>query len=495
MCVQIRLTNTLTRQKEVFQPLVAGQVSMYVCGVTVYDHCHVGHARVYVVFDVIARALRQLGYLVRYVRNFTDVDDKIIARALKNGESCDALTERFIAAFHDDMDRLGCHRPDLEPRVTTHLCEIVAMVEQIIARGHAYAVAGEHGGADVYFDVDSFPAYGALSGRAQDDNQAGASERVGHDPRKRSQADFALWKSAKPGEPAWPSPWGLGRPGWHIECSAMSCRHLGDAFDLHGGGKDLVFPHHENELAQSKAANGGAFARYWLHNGFVTIDSEKMSKSLGNFFTIRDVLARFHPQVLRYYLLTAHYTQPLNFSDKSLEDATRRVLYICEKLARARALGAPVAGAPVEAVEAAKAEIDAALCDDFNTPRALAALSEPIALLARALDKPKAPESARTIAAVQTLFERAGAVLGLFDHPEATALAILVQARERLFPPGSPALAEVEAAVAARSEARAAKDWARADEWRQRLAGLGVELRDSRDGTEWRPALHEASAP
>ncbi|MBM4345675.1 MAG: cysteine--tRNA ligase [Deltaproteobacteria bacterium] len=492
----IRLTNTLARQKQPFEPLVPGQIGMYVCGVTVYDYCHVGHARVYVVFDVILRALQRLGYRVRYVRNFTDVDDKIIARAQKNGESCEALTERFIAAFHEDMDRLGCQRPDEEPRVTTHMAEIVSMVQTIIDRGHAYAVAGEFGGQDVYFSVDAFPAYGALSGRSQSDNQAGASERVAEDPRKRNQADFALWKSAKPGEPAWDSPWGAGRPGWHIECSAMSCKHLGPAFDLHGGGKDLVFPHHENELAQSKAANDAEFARYWLHNGFVTIDSEKMSKSLGNFFTIRDVLARFHPQVLRYYLLTAHYTQPLNFSDKALEEATRRVLYVSERLAQAEEIlsrSGLMECPPCAPAQALLDEALDALADDFNTPKVLAVLAELMTLLTPAMAKPKVSENVATIARVHEVVQQLGHVLGLFwPSPAGLAAEIVESARTRLFPPESEQLAWVERLVAERTAARTGKDFSRADELRQELLRGGVEIRDTRDGTVWRPSLGEA---
>ncbi len=495
----LRLHNTLTRQKEAFVPLVPGKVGLYVCGVTVYDYCHVGHARVCVVFDVIQRTLRKLGYDVTYVRNFTDVDDKIIVRANKNGERCEDLTERFIAAFYEDMDRLGCQRPEIEPRVTTHMAEIVQMVGDIIARGHAYVVPGEHQGQDVYFDVQTFAPYGALSGRSQDDNQDGASERVAHDPRKHSQADFALWKSAKPGEPAWPSPWGAGRPGWHIECSAMSCKHLGATFDIHGGGKDLVFPHHENEIAQSKAATGADFARYWLHNGFVTIDSEKMSKSLGNFFTIRDVLRRYHPQVLRYFLLTAHYLQPLNFSDKALDDANRRVLYLYEKLALADQVlsKAQAPKSPESQVFTdARRELIEALSDDFNTPRALAALSEPLQAMVQALDKPKDAAALEVAWYGRALLREAAAVLGLFDQdPPQTIAAILDIARQSRFPDGSEALAEVEQLVAARSEARAAKDFARSDELRGKLAALGVEVRDTREGTVWRPTLADSDRP
>ena len=495
--VSLRLTNTLTRQKETFVPLQPGKVSLYVCGVTVYDYCHVGHARVCVVFDVVQRTLRKLGYDVTYVRNFTDVDDKIIARANKNGESCDDLTKRFIAAFYDDMDRLDCARPEVEPCVTTHMDEIREMIGQIVDRGHGYLVPGEFGGQDVYFDVRSFEAYGALSGRSQDDNQDGASDRVQHDGRKRSQADFALWKSAKPGEPAWNSPWGDGRPGWHIECSAMSCKHLGSTFDIHGGGRDLVFPHHENEIAQARAANDGGFARFWLHNGFVTIDSEKMSKSLGNFFTIRDVLGRYHPQVLRYFLLTAHYLQQLNFSDKALDDANRRVLFIYEKLALADQVlsnfAGPRSAEPAVCTEA-RAEWLEALSDDFNTPRALAALSEPLGALSKALEKPKDLLSQERAYYLRALIREAAEVLGLFHHdPAQTAAEILNLAKDRLFPAGSAAEAEVEKLVADRVAARGAKDFALADELRGKLTLLGVEVRDTREGSQWRPLLGEPS--
>ena len=509
--MQIRIYNTLTRQKEPLQTLQPGKLGLYVCGVTVYDFSHVGHARVYIVFDVVQRTARRLGLDVTYVRNFTDVDDKIIQRANQNGESTDTLTNRMIAAFHEDMDRLDCERPQIEPRVTTHIPEIVAMIGDIMDRGHAYVVPGEQQpdgtqARDVYFDVRTFPTYGALSGRSQDDNEAGASERVDHDTRKRSQADFALWKSAKPGEPFWPSPWGPGRPGWHIECSAMACKHLGETFDVHCGGKDLVFPHHENEIAQAQAANGQLFARQWMHNGFVTIDSEKMSKSLGNFFTIRDVLARFHPQTLRYFLLTAHYLHPLNFSDKSLEEAQRRVIYVYEKLALAESLllarGIDIHGKPdgaePQVVTTAREELISALCDDFNTPKALAALSEPVAALAAAIDKPKATGAIDTMVHVRALIREAAGYLGLFQHPAAATVdEIVEQARVRLFPQGSAILAEVERLMAQRTQARQDKQWQLADEARVKLAELGVEVRDGAKVSEgtaastWRPRLSD----
>lgn len=499
--MQLRIYNTLSRQKEPFEPLVAGKVSLYVCGVTVYDYSHVGHARVYVFFDVVRRTLRHFGYDVKYVRNFTDVDDKIIRRANENGETCDALTSRFIEAFHKDVDeRLECEAPDIEPRVTTHMPEIVAMIQEIIDRGHAYVVPGDDdslpGGKDVYFEVSSFPAYGALSGRSQDDNQEGASDRVQHDSRKHNQADFALWKSAKANEPQWQSPWGQGRPGWHIECSAMSCKHLGSAFDLHGGGKDLIFPHHENEIAQAIAANGDVFSRGWMHLGFLTIDAEKMSKSLGNFFTIREVLDRYHPQVLRYFLLTAHYLHPLNFADKMLDETTRRVLYVYEKMALADEV---IAQNPLylldklpEVVQRAQTDLLNALADDFNTPQALAALSEPLSALAHALQKPKLAANLPMITAVRALIAQAGALLGVFHRPpQQVADEIVETVRERLFPQGTENLREVQDLMLQRQQAREAKDWAAADVLRAKLTERNVEVRDARDASTWRPQLVE----
>lgn len=313
--MSLRLYNSLTRRKEAFKPLVPGKAGMYVCGVTVYDYCHVGHARVMVVFDVIDRWLKQLGYEVNYVRNFTDVDDKIIKRAHERGISIDVLTAEMIAAFHEDVDALGCLRPVSEPRATLHMDEMIAMIGKLLQSGYAYAAES----GDVLYAVRQFEGYGQLSGKNIDDLEAGS--RVEVDESKRDPLDFVLWKMAKPGEPAWDAPWGRGRPGWHIECSAMSCAHLGNTFDIHGGGMDLKFPHHENEIAQACAANGGGFAHYWLHNGFVNINEEKMSKSLGNFFTLREVYGKYHPEVLRMFILGTHYRSPLDFSDAALEAA------------------------------------------------------------------------------------------------------------------------------------------------------------------------------
>ena len=306
--------NTMGSRKEPFVPLAPGKVRMYVCGVTVYDLCHIGHARANVAFDIIVRYLRHAGYDVTYVRNFTDIDDKILRRAAQEGSDYLAVSTKYIRAFHDDFDRLGLLRPDAEPKATENIPEIVALVARLVRGGKAYEVGG-----DVYYSVKGFPGYGKLSGKNVDDLRAGA--RVDVDERKNDPLDFALWKASKPGEPAWESPWGPGRPGWHIECSAMSMKHLGETFDIHGGGKDLVFPHHENEIAQSEAATGKPFARYWLHNGFVNVNNEKMSKSLGNFFTLRDVLAQFKPEVLRFFLASSHYRSPIDYSDQSLTEA------------------------------------------------------------------------------------------------------------------------------------------------------------------------------
>ena len=492
----LRLNNTLTRSKETFEPLVPGKVGMYVCGVTVYDYCHVGHARFCVVFDVVQRVIRKLGYDLTYVRNFTDVDDKIIKRAAERGEPIGELTERFIQAFYEDMDALDCERPDIEPRVSEHMDDIITMVGQIVARDHGYVVEGEGEGSDVYFSVRSLPAYGALSGRKQEDNTDGASDRVDFDARKQDQADFALWKAAKPGEPAWDSPWGPGRPGWHIECSAMSCKHLGTTFDIHAGGRDLIFPHHENEIAQAEAASGQQFVRHWLHNGFVNVDSEKMSKSLGNFFTVRDVLQRYHPQVLRFFLLTTHYGHPINFSDRQLDEATRRVLAFYERLAAADAViatrGAELQGEEPAVFTTARTALMEALSDDFNTPRALAALSEPLRHLSAALLKPG--KQLHTIRAARAFFAEASPLLGLFHHPPARVVDEIVEGvRERLMPTGSEQRAAVERMVDERATARIEKDWARSDALRDELAAMGVEVRDTPTGTVWRPQLGEAS--
>ena len=484
----MKLYNTLTRQKETFEPLEPGRVRMYVCGVTVYDMCHIGHARFLVAFDVVYRALRHMGYEVTYVRNFTDVDDKIIKRANERACTCGDLTSQYIDEFYADVDALDCARPTVEPRVTGYMPQIIELIEKIVANGHGYVSDG-----DVYFDIDSFPQYGKLSGRVIEDMRAGASERVSDDDgKKRNPLDFALWKASKPGEPEWDSPWGKGRPGWHIECSAMSVQNLGAPFDIHGGGKDLIFPHHENEVAQSEAGYGGEFARYWLHNGFVNVDNEKMSKSLGNFFTIRDVLARFHPQVLRYFLLVTHYRSPINFSDKALEEATRRVIYVYETLEKIdKALAGhpePPAGAELhepELVGGLLTAFNEAMADDFNTPKALGALSDVMRFANELADrgKKKTPHKHATLSAIRRSMTEIGQVLGVFQHPPAKILAEIQALLRALLP---VPVEEVEQKVQARRAARDAKDWAGADAIRAELSAIGVEVMDTPGGTVWK---------
>ncbi len=484
--MDIRVFNTMTARKEALAPLQSGKVGMYVCGPTVYDMSHVGHARVYVTFDVVARFLRFAGFQVTYVRNFTDVDDKIIRRSQERGVNPKELSERFIEEFLKDMDALGVERPTHQPRVTEHVPQIVALIEAIIARGHAYPAAG-----DVYFAVRDFPGYGKLSKRNLDDLEAGA--RVEPGEQKRDPLDFALWKAAKPGEPSWDSPWGKGRPGWHIECSAMSGQYLGQTFDLHAGGKDLVFPHHENEIAQSEAASGKPFAKVWMHNGFVQIDNEKMSKSLGNFFTVRQVLEKVEAEALRYFLLGTHYRNPINFSDVALSDAERRVDYLYETLAKVdERLGgaAPSEGEILEreVVEKVMAGFTEALSDDFNTAEALGALGQAFALMndfsdpAKAKGKDKAAV-ARTLRRLRGDVAKIGGVLGLFGQDPK---AVLSRRRTRKAAQKGIGEAKVEALIQDRAAARKAKDFASADRIRGELNALGVEIMDGPTGTTWK---------
>jgi len=454
--MSLQLFNTLKRHKEAFVPLLPGKVGMYVCGVTVYDLCHVGHARSTIVFDIIYRWLLESGFDVRYVRNFTDVDDKIIRRSLDANIAPETLTETMIAEFHQDMDALGCLRPTYEPRATMHMDAMITMIEALIDRDSAYvSVSG-----DVLYAVRSFPAYGKLSGKNIDDLEAGS--RVEVDDDKRDPLDFVLWKMAKPGEPAWDSPWGKGRPGWHIECSAMSCGHLGETFDIHGGGMDLKFPHHENEIAQACAANGGAFARYWLHNGFVNINAEKMSKSLGNFFTIREVTERYAPEVLRMFVLGTHYRSPLDFSDAALDTAKAGLDRLYETQKRIGfSQGIDKVGLP-------QAFIDA-LNDDMNTPEALAVIFETARHINKVLDAGESAEQA-TVA-----FEAMCRLLGI------------VQCQADIwFQSGDVDADRIEAMIRERKQARETRDFARADAVREQLAAEGIILEDSATGTSWK---------
>jgi cysteinyl-tRNA synthetase len=473
----LRVFNTLADQKQDFTPLQPGRVGMYVCGITVYDMIHLGHARMLTAFDVAVRFLRWAGWQVQFVRNWTDVDDNIIRRAKERGQDPKQFAEHFIAECRRDMQALGVAAADLEPKATDHIPEMIAIIGKLIERGHAYPSQG-----DVYFSVRSYPAYGKLSKRNLDDLLAGA--RVDPGEQKRDPLDFALWKAAKPGEPAsvtWQSPWGPGRPGWHIECSAMSQKYLGVTFDVHGGGKDLVFPHHENEMAQSEAASGQDLAHYWLHNGFVTIDSEKMSKSLGNFRTIRDLLARWDGEALRAFLLSTHYRHPINFVEAAIVEADRRVDYFYESLAKADAYLAQkkFAGAAEPVAEHVQAFRDA-MEDDFNTAEALARVERVYGLLNARIDAKARPDE---VAALSKTARTLAAVLGLSSRAPVEAIRerrALAAARNGIDP------AWVEERISARLAARKAKDFARADAIRAEVTARGVELRDGPQGTDWR---------
>ncbi|MFA9462569.1 cysteine--tRNA ligase [Thiohalorhabdus methylotrophus] len=466
----LHVYNSLTRQKERFEPADPAHVRMYVCGMTVYDDCHMGHARVMVVFDMVVRYLRARGFGVEYVRNITDIDDKIIARAAENNEPVDALTERVIARMHEDLDALGVLRPDIEPRATQSVEQMIAMIQGLIDRGYAYATDS----GDVYYAVQKFENYGRLSGESVEDLRAGA--RVEAEPGKRDPLDFALWKAAKPGEPAWDAPWGKGRPGWHIECSAMSTNHLGCTLDIHGGGADLRFPHHENEIAQSEAALDCTFAKYWIHNGFVRVDDEKMAKSLGNFFTIREVMEQYDPEILRFFLMSSHYRSPLNYTEDNLRGATEGLERLYTALEDVDSVVYEDPDHVDEDLLPWVVRFRTAMDDDFNTPEALAALFE----LAREVNKRKEedPDGARAAAGALKLL---GGWLGLLERDPKAFLQ-----RDT---GGLPA-EEIEKLIEQRAEARKSKDFATADAIRDRLAEHGIELEDRADGTVWRRGSH-----
>jgi len=490
--VSIKIFNTLGGVKEPFSPLKQGRVGMYVCGVTVYDLCHIGHARAAVVFDVVYRYLRYSGYEVIYVRNFTDIDDKIIRRANEEGSTAREVAERYIAAFYQDMDALGVLRPTHEPKATDHVAEMIAHVQKLVAQGHAYPVDG-----DVYFSVESYPSYGKLSKRRLDERVAGA--RVEVDARKRSPLDFALWKASKPGEPSWPSPWGEGRPGWHIECTVMGQKYLGPTLDIHGGGRDLIFPHHENEVAQAEAAIEEPFVRYWMHNGFVNINQEKMSKSLGNFFTIREVLKQVHPEVLRFFLLSHHYRSPLDYSDVSVQEAAAgldRLYGVLQRIDEAMADREAPAQVPAnelsdetravhEAVLGLFFQFENAMNDDFNTAEALGHVHKCARQVGAYLHEgfDPSPKSLAVLRYAAESLRKLGGVLGLLQaEPEAYFGAKKQGAVEAkgLDP------ATIEAKIAERNQARKDKDWKRADAVRDELTALGVVLEDGPGGTTWK---------
>ncbi|MBL8038456.1 MAG: cysteine--tRNA ligase [Nitrospira sp.] len=486
----LKLFNTLTGRQEVFEPIEPNKVRMYVCGVTVYDYCHIGHARSALVFDVLRRYLESCGYAVIFVKNFTDVDDKIIKRANEQGVSCDVVTAKYIQAYHEDMGRLGIRVATEEPKATEHIVDIIQLTEQLVDKGLAYIVGG-----DVYFEVAKYPEYGRLSKRRLEDLQAGA--RVDVDERKRHPMDFALWKSSKPGEPAWESPWGPGRPGWHIECSAMSIRHLGETFDIHGGGMDLIFPHHENEIAQSCGATGKEFARYWVHNGFVQINKEKMSKSLGNFFTIREIFEKSEwseevtGEMLRYFLLSTHYHGPLDFSDQALKEAKNALNGFYDLFGRLAEPGGHTTPdqSLSQALDRCRVAFRAAMDDNLNTPVAIAALQGLRNDVNKLTETGLSSEGRKQ---VRQEFRSLGNIFGLFQSDKWQFGSIVVpigqaQETDKALPIGVKKSGlsdhEIEGLLRERNEARGKKQFKRADEIRQSLADHGIIIEDKPDGT------------
>ncbi len=480
---QLVIYDSLTASKQPLQPLTAGKVGMYVCGMTVYDFCHIGHARVMVAFDLVVRWLTQLGYEVNYVRNITDIDDKIIARAIENNEDISTLTERFIKAMHEDAAALGCLSPTAEPRATDHIDEMQQMIATLVEGQHAYA--SDNG--DVYYAVESFADYGKLSKRKLDEMQAGS--RVEVDSGKRNPFDFVLWKAAKAGEPQWASPWGQGRPGWHIECSAMSTKCLGATFDIHGGGHDLQFPHHENEIAQSEAATGCVYANNWMHVGFINVDGEKMSKSLGNFFTIRDVIAKYHPETVRFFLLSSHYRSQVNFSDKALDEAHNSLSRLYQALKaveqcndKALERGETVNDQWINSAfsSAAGQAFIAAMNDDFNSSAAISVLFGLAKEINRAI---KADDAEHAWQYAQQLIALARP-LNILQQPVAQFLQAVIGDE----PSDGLSDTQIDELITQRQEAKASNDFARADEIRVALKDAGIELEDARGGTTWRRA-------
>ncbi len=481
---KMKIFNTMTRKKEEFVPVEDGKVKIYACGVTVYDLCHIGHARSAIVFDVIRRYFRYKGFDVTYIRNFTDIDDKIINRAKEEGIPWHEVAKKYTEEYYRDMDALGIERADIEPKATEYINDMIEMIKGLIDKGHAYVVDG-----DVFFSVDSFKDYGKLSKRSMDELKAGA--RVEVDKRKRNPLDFALWKASKEGEPSWPSPWGPGRPGWHIECSVMSMKHLGETFDIHGGGADLIFPHHENEIAQSEAYTGKPFARYWVHNGFITIAKEKMSKSLGNFFTIRDILERFDPEVVRIFLLSTHYRSPIEFSEDQLRETeaaldrfystVMRVEGYLQRMSK-KQKDNPEQKRMEEVLETLPRRFEEAMDDDFNTALAIGHLFEAIKEINRYLDaRPSGPKAQETLTRAIELLRSIGGVLNIFQRsPRQWHLSLLKTRKVDITEE------EIERKIAERQEARKQKDWQKADSIRDELLKHGIVLEDTLQGTVWR---------
>ncbi len=481
---RMKIYSTLTGKKEEFTPVEPGRVKMYACGVTVYDHCHIGHARSAVVFDVMRRYLKFKGYAFTYVRNFTDIDDKIINRAKQEGISWKEVAEKYTASYYHDMDSLGVGRADVEPKATDHIAEIIAIVRGLVEKGYAYEAGGS-----IYFEVSRFADYGKLSKRDLDDMMAGA--RVEVDERKRNPMDFALWKASKEGEPSWDSPWGPGRPGWHIECSAMSLKHLGETFDIHGGGADLIFPHHENEIAQSEAFTGKPFVKYWVHNGFITVDKEKMSKSLGNFFTIQEIIGKFDAEVVRFFLLSTHYRSPIEFSDEQLREAETSIDRYYTTAIRIRDfLGADQAKETAsvdekplgEFLEKFRGRFGEAMDDDFNTALAIGIIFELIRTLNKYLDgKPSGQQAVRLVKNADEFLREAGDVLNIFNRtPEEWYRALMAVKRVGLTE------SDILGRIRQRQEAREGKDWAAADRIRKELEEQGIILEDKKNGTGWK---------
>lgn len=471
----ITIYDSMSGQKRPFTPLEAGKVGIYVCGMTVYDYCHIGHARVMVGFDVVVRWLRHIGYDVNYVRNITDIDDKIINRAKENGESIYQLTDRFIKAMHEDADNLGCERPNSEPKATDFIPQMQHLIQTLESKKLAYQGAT----GDVYYAVENFAEYGKLSKRRLADMQAGASERVNVETDKKNPFDFVLWKAAKQTEPSetkWQSPWGVGRPGWHIECSAMSTCCLGDTFDIHGGGHDLQFPHHENEIAQSEGATGKTYANNWMHVGFINVDGEKMSKSLGNFFTIRDVMGQFHPETIRFFILSSHYRSPVNFSDSALKEARTSLTRLYQALKSVENLTQPAGEIDKTPFEI---PFNQAMCDDFNSAGAVSVLFSLAREINKAVNLATAEGNAQALA-LATLLKDLAQPLNILQLNPTDFLQAKVGETTGLSD------SEIEAFIEARKQAKADKDFAKADQIRHDLKAQGIELEDGKNGTTWR---------
>jgi cysteinyl-tRNA synthetase len=473
--MSIQIYNSLHRKKEPFAPLTPGHVNMYVCGPTVYDDAHIGHARSVVVFDMIVKYLKMRNYTVTYIRNYTDIDDKIIQRAQERNITTEELSRQYIQAFDRDMSALFVQQPDMAPKATEHIPEIIQLVASLIQKGNAYEISG-----DVFFSVESHDNYGCLSGRKLEDMAAGA--RVNIDTRKHNPHDFALWKSAKPGEPFWESPWGKGRPGWHIECSAMSMKYLGQSFDIHGGGKDLIFPHHENEIAQSEAANGSAYAKYWVHNGFVNINREKMSKSLGNVVLIKTLVEKYPPEAIRLFLLSSHYRSPIDFNDQAMHDAVSGLSKLYAALDR---IGSSQISSENKETGDLWQRFCTAMDDDFNSAQAIGYVFDATRQINRMLDQSQqmSAEQVSQVARMRTDMQKIGHVLGLFHQ---TPAEYAQDQKKRTM--GEKGTEDIDQLVDERFQARKNKDWARADAIRDQLKDMGIIIEDRPDGSRWKYA-------